>query len=98
MDSLKIAHPDISKVMEKRIAKYRDHDAYQNIPVENIYLMLAGQKSNLQAKKDAAKEADKENQTGGHTKRAKKGKELDYAGMSDKEFDKIDQDLATGQL
>jgi hypothetical protein len=98
LDSLKIKYPDLSKVMEKRIAKYANHKSYQDVPYENIYLMLAGQKSISQAKKAEAKKGDKKNETGGHTKRAKKGGEPDYAGMSDKEFDKVDQDLMTGQL
>ena len=98
LDALKIKYPDLSKVMEKRIAKYANHKSYQDVPYENIYLMLAGQKSISQAKKAEAKKGDKENETGGHTKRAKKGGEPDYTSMSDKEFDKVDQDLMTGQL
>ena len=98
LDSLKNKYPDLSKVMEKRIVKYANHKSYQDVPYENIYLMLAGQKSISQAKKEKAKLDDKENETGGHTKRARKGGEPDYANMSDKDFDKVDQDLMTGQL
>ena len=87
-----------AKAMEKRITKYSNHPAYQNVPMENIYLMLAGQKNNLQSKKEDAKKEDKKNETGGHTKRAKKGAEPDYANMSDEEIEETDKKLMTGQL
>lgn len=97
IDALKISHPEMSKVMEKRVVKYRDHNAYQNIPVENIYLMLAGQKSNLQAKKAEAKKEDRKNETGGHTSRKGDKKLPDFRKMSGKEFDEYDRN-SSGQF
>lgn len=90
-------HPE-AKAMEKKISKYMVHPAYQSVPVENIYLMLAGKENVLQTKKEQVKVKDKKNQSGGHTRRKVDGAEPDYKNMSDEEFDKLDEDLMTGQL
>ena len=96
LEAVILKHPE-AKAMEKRIMKYAKHKAYQDIPMENIYLMLANGKNNLQAKKTEAKEKDKENASIGHTKREKSGGEPDYENMSDEEFDEVDRKLTEGQ-
>lgn len=99
LDAL-IANPEKypgAKSMEKRITKYMKHKSYRDVPVENIYHMLANEKSNLQAKKTEAKEKDKENESIGHTKREKSGGEPDYQNMPEEEFDKVDRELTESQ-
>ena len=98
LDALKNKYSSLSKAMEKRIIKYANHKSYQNVPYENIYLMLAGQKSVSQAKKEEAKKGDKKNETGGHTFRKGDKKLPDFRKMSDEEFDEYDKAQINSQL
>jgi len=81
---------------EKMIRKYMK--AYQNTPVEFIYLAMAGKKMILDRKRQEADDKAKKNKAGGHTRRKMEEGELpDFKNMSDKDFDKFDEKFRTGQ-
>lgn len=91
-------HPD-AKDMEKEILKFMNHDAYEKVPAEIIYLALSARRANLQKKRDKADEDAAADVSGGHGKRpAKTGNLPDFGNMGDEELGDWINKAKTGQV
>ena len=85
--------------LEKKIEKYMNHPAYQNVPVEFIFLGLAQQGIKKAEKKEAADDEAARSATGGTQKRQKKiAKIPDVTNMSDKDFGQLLHKVRTRQF
>jgi len=90
---------DPARKLKSKIEKYMNHSAYQNVPVEFIFLGLAQQGIKRAEKKEAADNEAAENATGGSQRRPKKiAKIPDIEAMSDKDFGQLVNKVRTGQF
>jgi len=87
--------------LRKKVETYAQHDAYKNVPVEFIFLGLAGKKLSSASKEDVDKEA-RENELGGSQRRDIDESDLegipDVRKMSDKEVEELAHKVRTGQV
>jgi len=90
---------DSASKLKGKIQKYMDHPAYQNVPVEFIFLGLAQQGIKRAEKKDAADDEAARDATGGTQKRPKKIAKIPNVGdMTDKEMGSLIHKVRTGQF
>lgn len=90
---------DSASKLKGKIQKYMDHPAYQNVPVEFIFLGLAQQGIKRTEKKEAADDEAARDATGGAQRRPKKiAKIPDVTGMSDKDMGDLIHKVRTGQF
>lgn len=94
-----IKHPEAKKI-EKSIRKVMSNPAYEQVPVESIFFMLAGQTgstTDVQGQRDEANRQAAMDKTGGHGRRPREKSEIDFSKMTDKEIEDIANKVKTSQ-
>jgi hypothetical protein len=90
---------DPAEKLKKKIEKYMNHPAYQNVPVEFIFLGLASAEIRKAEKKKTADEEAEKDKTGGFQKRpAKIAKIPDVREMSDDQIGDLVHKVLSGQF
>ena len=88
-----------AKKLKKKIEKYMTHPAYEDVPVEFIFLGLASEEIKKAKKKEEADEEAKKETTGGDQKRPKKiAKIPDVTQMDDQAIGDLVHQVRTGQF